>query len=156
MNVELWPKVVTLAEHYKAIGTTDIWLHAHSHNAFPDAPWHIATDVEFSGIIRGGVEAGLTFIAEHPCGITFRWGLDLATWDNGGECGSRIYEPNVRHVLQAFSMLPTAVRDKTRALIVQTFKVRRKLAADLLDQSRREFRAIGALYEAICDEDISG
>lgn len=77
-----WRDVVKLAEHYDAIGHTDIFL---SDKKSEDYPWEFCTGVEPGSTYRLDCVTSISFRAEHPCGLSFRWYVDLEDRDANGK-----------------------------------------------------------------------
>lgn len=71
-----WKKIVEQAEHYKAIGMTEISLYMDKSDPI-EPPYSFVTRVEKGGTHRWNVSVSMSFFANHPCGLTFRWFEDI-------------------------------------------------------------------------------
>lgn len=69
-----WQECVALAPHFLAIRREEIYLYQGQ-----DAPWEYATSLRAGGSHRLDMDTAVQFTAAHPCGLTFRWTLDLET-----------------------------------------------------------------------------
>ena len=111
---------VELAEAYKALGQTDIWLHrsygTQSEDVWlKDLPWDLVTDVENGGSYRYRQPISYTMTAEHPSGLTFKWFVGIED-DHSGSI--KLDYDRIRTVL--FKM-PYKVQDKFRVLLLQNY-----------------------------------
>ena len=62
-----------LVEHYKAIGCTDIRLWDDA----IDRPWAYVTDIVPYEGAPGYVRDSMKLVADHPCGLSFEWYVEL-------------------------------------------------------------------------------
>lgn len=72
-----WKKIVEQAEHYKAIDMTEISLYYGRKPEDIEPPYSFVTSVEEGGTYRWNASVSLRFVAQHPCGLTFRWFEDI-------------------------------------------------------------------------------
>lgn len=106
-----WEEMVSLAEHYLAIGMDTMFLHGNS-----DKPW--AHVVEFECKSRANSLGMATFTAEHS-GLKFIWQFNLDEFDHGN--GWCYREPRGDHIelRSILNRLPKAFADKLRGLIAE-------------------------------------
>ena len=81
---ETWQEHVALAEHYLAIGQDEIYLSDTDDLPLTTFPWEFVTSIEKGSTFRHGVDVSKWFRAVHPCGLRFRWCLDLEVRDANG------------------------------------------------------------------------
>lgn len=134
--------VVRLAEHYRAIGKTEIYLDRES-----EKPWSMATDVEGGCSYRLGQQTSVIFHAKHPCGVTFRWFFEL---EKDKANGRGKYEYDVKAVRTAMQRLPEAVAKKFADQLTQAAKAVRKLAGEI-QQTADDQKMQAAALERILD-----
>ncbi len=73
---------IRLADHYKAIDNTYIHMYEDytgKNEGFDDQdfPWEYVNDIEGGSTGRWSATTSINFVAEHPCGLTFAWGMYL-------------------------------------------------------------------------------
>lgn len=100
MTVQNWREIVELAEHYIAIGQTDIYL---SGDNTTDYPWSFTESCETGGSHRIEIATSVWFSGRHPCGLSFRWSFDLEPRTANGK-GS--YEIDRDGVIRVMARLP--------------------------------------------------
>ncbi len=67
------------AEHHLAIGNHEIYLSEEPY------PWIYVNDVTEGGVHRMDCTTSVYVYAAHPCGITFRWNVNLEKKDANGK-----------------------------------------------------------------------
>lgn len=108
---------VRLAEHFKAIGQTKIFLH--DMTGRKDRPWQFVTKVETGCGYRLGVPTGVTLEAEHPCGLTFDWSVDFEDFGASGT-GTNKFDPNA--VMGLAAKLPKAAQTQLARLLRDKYR----------------------------------
>lgn len=110
MKDKKYGEIVKLAEHYKAIGETDIYLYDFDNREnVIQFPWEFATDVEASGSYRLNGPCGVRFSGLHPCGLKFRWTIDF---EERSANGSGINQFDVERLRAVMDLLPEEARKK--------------------------------------------
>ena len=115
-----YQRVVDKSEHFKAIGQTEVWLEREG-----DKPWDHVSEVEDGCCVRMGTRTDATFKARHPCGIMFRWSVDL---ENREANGSGVYGFDIKGIRAVIHRLPKAAAEKFAAMLAETAKVIRAKA----------------------------
>ena len=118
-------EAVANAEHYLALGQTEIWL---GHRSEVDRPWHLVTSMREGGSHRLDICTSVNFIAEHESGLQFRWSIDV---EEEGSNGISAYKLNFPLVAQIVAALPEAPREQFRAYLSD--------CADKVEARGREF-----------------
>ncbi len=101
-----WKDAVKNAEAYKIIGNTDIHLFNWANDSFP---WKYVTDMEIGGSGRLNLTTSVTFVANHPIGITFKWFSDL---ELKGANGTATYKIDIENILKTAAKLPLNIQQK--------------------------------------------
>lgn len=96
-----WREAVEKAEAYKAVGQTSLYIERGD-----DPPWGFVTRVGDGASHRLDIPVSITFEADHPCGLTFKWFWDLETRDANGRGGYQIDAPNVVRTLGRLAESP--------------------------------------------------
>lgn len=102
-------KAVELADHYIAIGQTEIYL-----DKPDDALWQHVTKVDAGSCYRLGAPIGLWVYAIHPCGLTFRWSVDFESPTANGTGTAAFDRERMRDVAMR---LPPPARDMFRRIL---------------------------------------
>jgi hypothetical protein len=129
---ETWQQHVALAEHYLAIGQDEIYLSDTDDLPLAIFPWEFVTSIEKGSTFRHGVDVSKWFRAVHPCGLRFRWCLDLEVRDANGTGTLKFDFPKLRQVL---ALLPAKYAKQYR----ESFADARKQ----LQKQADEYHAIG-------------
>lgn len=127
-----WQDAVKNAEHYLAIGEKDIHLFGET-----DFPWEFATEVEPGCGYRYNIPTGLSFTGVHPCGLKFRWSLELEKKGSNGASGFQIDIERLRGVA-------VKVSDKVRSQMETHFR-----------ETAKAVRAQADEYQAAADKQYS-
>lgn len=109
MSEKTWQEMVKLAEHYKAIGSTDLYLFRDVDNTA--RPWAYVTQVKPGSTHRLDMSTSIDFIAQHPSGLQFRWSVEIEDRDANG---SGHYKVNMALLERVMTWLPEAVRPQYR------------------------------------------
>jgi len=102
---ETFTQCVKLAEHYLAIGQTNIYLD----ECAADTPWHLATKVEAGGSYRLNGPASARVTASHESGLTFSWSFDFEGRDANG---TGVNQFDAQKLLAIAARMPATVRDQ--------------------------------------------
>lgn len=116
-----WWNVQRLAEHYRAIGHTDVYL---TDVAIDDAPWQYVTEVTAGGSYRCGMLCGLHFVATLPGGIQVSWSSDIET----SRSGEKNFDLDQIHAIR--SQLSAANRVQMTTLLMDARNKLRDLEAE--------------------------
>lgn len=135
-----YKKVVAMADHYKAIGETKVFLYRGD-----DAPWEHVTSVDDGCLVRLGTTMDVRFTATHPCGIEFSWHLDL---ENRDANGSGQFDFNIKAIRAAMRKLPDAPAKKFAAALKTRANALRKRAAEYQAEANNQCE------QAACLENI--
>jgi hypothetical protein len=103
MRDQPWREVVQQAEHYLAIGQTEIFIDTAS---FSDLPWEFVTTLRPGGTHRLDMDTSVWVAADHPSGLTLRWSFDIERRSADGKGYYEIDTETVRLVMWALQ--PTA------------------------------------------------
>lgn len=129
-------KAVALAEHYIAIGDTEINLFRYYSRSGkdqpkfdPSLPWNFVTKVKAGGSVRYNVDVDIDFIAEHPSGLTFRWSYYI---EEGGLHESGPSSIDIEGLRKCLALIPrkaqlevvNILRDNVREMNEQAQKQR--------------------------------
>lgn len=119
-------KAVSLAEHYKAIGYTEIELFSfynthgddslrNAERAFtPLLPWDMVTKVESGSSYRYNVPVDMRFTAKHPSGLTFKWSFYI---EEGGVQARGGPSINVAALVPLLKALPRTAQLQVRDIL---------------------------------------
>lgn len=130
-----WQDFVSLAEHHKAVGWTDI--HLWKEQPLEDFPWQYVISMEAGGGHRLDIRTSTYFTAKHPCGLTFSWSYEIEPRTANGSNAYQIDVVGCRIVLR---LLSPAMRSIFRAYL---WECSRKVAT-----KAREWREITSRQEA--------
>lgn len=74
-----WEESVAKVESYKEVGIDEIYLPDDKENIDYATyfPWKFVSAIKSGGVYRGDVPTGMDFQAAHPCGLTFKWSIDI-------------------------------------------------------------------------------
>jgi hypothetical protein len=92
------------AEHYAAIGQTDIWLDEND----PDLPWADVVEVSASGSYRLNGPNGFRCVAKRD-GLTLQWSVDFETRGANGASVHMFDRDKLRAVMMR---MPAPIRQK--------------------------------------------
>lgn len=110
-NEKTIAEYVALADAYKAIGSTSIYLYQE-----PDdhALYGRVTKVEEGGSWRLGAPSSARVHAEHECGLTFTWSVEFEGRDANGTGASRFDRGRLREFVM--KLPPAAVKSFSEML----------------------------------------
>ena len=75
MNRDInWREAVKIAEHYLAIGQSEVYLGGDNTT---DYPWDFCISVEPGGSHRLDIDTSVWFRGSHPSGLEFRWSFHI-------------------------------------------------------------------------------
>lgn len=127
-----WREYVKLADHYKAIGQTKIYLMRDD-----DHPWEFAIACEPGGTFRLSTPVTISFTANHvTSGLEFHWSLDLEQKDASGSGEFHIDTP---HIVKALARLPKIVADQFREQLRITAIAVRQQADEWRNAADRQY-----------------
>jgi hypothetical protein len=135
-----WKDVVKLADSYKAIGQNSV--HLFSEQSYP---WEFVTKVEAGCLHRYSTPVSASFIAKHPCGITFTWSIDYETRDANGAGTFRF---NIENLLFVHSQLKPQMQEKFEALLGAAAKDIRAQADELATSVKKLYGDAAILENA--------
>lgn len=105
-------QIVADAEHYKALGMTDVPL---GYDRDPYTyPWSLVSRMRSAGSHRLEMVTSIRFEADHPCGLTLTWWIDTEERDANGQGYYKVRVDLLRYIL---GQLPEAVREDMRAYL---------------------------------------
>ncbi len=117
--IESVQRAIELAEHYIAIGETEMWLfRSYDPDPVLDAtlPWELVAMVKRGSMHEYETPVDLQFYAPHPCGLTFCWSYYVPKRDNSGP------NINVEGMQESFSKLPKPIRREISLLLRENLK----------------------------------
>lgn len=139
MNDRDWMKAVELAEHYKALGQADdIYLYGQL-----DCPWGYVTGFSAGGSHRLEIATGVSFVAKHPSGLTFRWNFEL---EPHSADGSGSYHIDMDGILGVLDKLPPAMAVSFKAYLRALSEPVLKRAKEWADSAERQQRVGDTLF----------
>lgn len=138
-----WTQIVEEAAHYKAIGVTEIYLGTRE-----DVPWEYARFCDEGGTHRLDIYTSVTFTADHPCGITFKWFFDIEDRKASGSFRYMIDVPGCRRVL---AMLPKKARASFQKYLATAAEAVQKKADEYQAVADEQRNAARQLVEAAQD-----
>ncbi|WP_156765745.1 hypothetical protein [Rhizobium leucaenae] len=128
-----------LAEHYLAIGQSEIYIDDNS----DDVPWHLAASVKEGGSYRLNGPASARVTAAHESGLTFTWHFDFEGRDANG---SGVNQFSAEAMLGAARKLPDAAREQfAQMLHDKVLPAVRKNTDNLRDALRKQEGSLGVL-----------
>lgn len=98
MSEKTYKRAIDLAEHYVAIGQTEIYLYDRDEE-IPSELWALVYSAEEGGSWRLNGPAGVRFHANHPSGLTFKWTVDFESPDANGSGVSQFDREKLRDVI---------------------------------------------------------
>lgn len=104
-------QVIALAEHYLAIGETEVWLDDED----PDLPWEFVSSVQTGGVHSFLGPRDVRFTAVHPSGLAFKWHAGLSP-DRHGMVEEKPFF-DVEAIAEMFERLPEDKRPGLAELI---------------------------------------
>jgi hypothetical protein len=116
---------IDLAPHYIAIGQTEVYLYRNyggRNEGFWDKqfPWEYVTDVDSNGgAMRYNASVNIDFEAIHPCGLTFKWTLDI---EPEGHAQTGYLTPDIVRLKTALSLIPSHLEEKFKASLQDFLK----------------------------------
>ena len=73
MNRKPLREIIKNAQHYLAVGQTEIYLDSDQ----GEYPWEFCTHCKPGGSHRLEIATDVWFYADHPCGLSFLWNFDI-------------------------------------------------------------------------------
>lgn len=127
------------AEHYLAIGQTDIYLDSND----DDLPWHLAVDCGAGGSYRLNGPSSARVTAAHESGLSFRWHFDF----EGREAnGTGVNQFDSASMLANAAKMPVAVREKFSAFLTkEVWPEVRKRTDEVRDALRKQEESLQVL-----------
>jgi hypothetical protein len=144
-NEKNWRDSVRLADHYKAIGDTRLYLMG------DDLPWQHVTSFESGGGHRLGISVSVSFEALMSCGLTFRWSFDLEKRDANGTGSYRIDLPNIQRVL---AKMPPHIGLRFAAHLKDTARAIREKGDEYAQVAATQYGAAAQLESLIVPEPV--
>ncbi|MEZ2132499.1 MULTISPECIES: hypothetical protein [unclassified Sinorhizobium] len=122
-----------LAEHYKAIGQTEIYLDSDDE----DLPWHLATSVAAGGSYRlNGPSSARVNAHDYDAGLTFTWHFDFEGRDANG---TGVNQFSADAMLGAARKLPPHAREQFAKLLHdEVWPAAKKHTDDIRDALRKQ------------------
>jgi hypothetical protein len=127
-----WREAIEKAEAYKAVGNTELYL-----NRDDTPPWEFVTDVRDGSGWRNEIPVGVTFLAEHPSGLTFKWFWDLETPEANGKSGYWIDASRIAQTLELLKDSPAL--DDFIAYLNRAADAIKKTADQALDFAQKQY-----------------
>lgn len=90
------------AEALKDLGQDSIWLERDG----GDLPWAHATSCRATGSVRNGVPINFEIVAEHPCGLRFRWFEEVEAREANGSAAIEYSVDGCRRIAEALPAKP--------------------------------------------------
>lgn len=140
------------AEHYKAIGHTEICLA----DKAGLKPWKFATSVKDGLSMRLGVPTSFKVSAQHPCGLTFYWYEDLENNDANGTGTLAVAQESMRVFVRK---LPLVARETFSLLLKEKILHEAVARADEISAaSERQQASVKCLQELyrFCEQPTQG
>ena len=139
-----WQDKIKLADHYKAIGYSDIYLSRHDGDE--PFPWEYVTDCEPGGSHRLDIATTVRFTAKHPSGLEFSWCFDIEPDDANGKGHYQIDSAACQKVLK---QIPAPAAKKFRNYLAEcAVKVREK-ADEWQSLAARQYRDAEILKQLV-------
>lgn len=135
-----WEEHAKLAEAYRKIGSTKIYLH-HA----DDYPWQFVDSVEPGGSHRLEISTDVRFTAKHPSGLTFSWSFDIEPANANGKGGYHIDVEAIQRVLIKLPMKPATEFVKYLKACAEAVE---KKANEYQQEAQRQYGAANALRNA--------
>lgn len=136
-----WKQYADLAQNYKAIGQTEIWLMRDQ-----EAPWHLVTSMEDGASYRLSIPVSISLSAQDPVsGLTFNWSLDIEKREANGR-GSYMFD--VERLRSVREQLPQNMRARFHDLLAVGAMAARK-QADEYQKFADEQRSMATELERI-------
>ncbi|AKR54349.1 hypothetical protein XM25_00725 [Devosia sp. H5989] len=145
-NEKTFEEYVRLAEHYLAIGQTEIFLYRDV--AVPDEAYKLVTGARESGSYRLSGPNGVRFSALHTCGLTFSWTVDFEGHAANGTGTAQFDRERIRDV--ARKLPPEGARnfaDFMERSVLPPLKERAKEIRDALNRQQDSVDCVLGLIE---------
>jgi hypothetical protein len=127
-----WKDAVKKSAHYLAVGQSDIYLYGDS----GDYPWEYAVSAEAGCTHRIDIATSISFKAQHPSGLSFRWSFDI---EGRNANGASTYEIDAKAVAAMMSKVPTKVRTQLTKYFETCADAVEKHANTYLEAANRQF-----------------
>lgn len=101
MKAKSWKDIDAQAEHYKAIGQTEIYLSRY--DGCEEYPWEFVTKCEGGSSHRLDISTDINFYAKVPSGLMFRWFHDI---EPRSANGSGSYHIDTLGIKAIFPLIP--------------------------------------------------
>lgn len=138
-NQPTFSECVALAEHYIAIGMTEIHLYRND----DDFPWHLVTDVVAGGACRLNGPSDARCVAKHESGLMFSWYFEFEEREANG---AGVNQFSADKMLGAARKLPQAAREQFAALLRdEVWSGVRKHTDDIREALRKQEASLGVL-----------
>jgi hypothetical protein len=125
MNKVTLAQALKKAKSFKDIGQTDIYLFDGPY------PWAFVVKVEKGCSYRLNACTSLSFKANHPSGLSFRWSVDIEPAEANGRS---YFMMNPEVVQEIITSIPDAPRKQLKALITES--------AEALEQKADEWEGV--------------
>jgi hypothetical protein len=96
-----WREAAKKAEAYLAVGQAALYIARDG-----EYPWEFVSRISSGASYRNEIPVSVTFEADHPCGLTFKWFWDLETRGANGGAGYIVDVPNVAATLSRLESSP--------------------------------------------------
>ena len=143
-----WRECERKAEHYKAIGQTEIYLGSDS----ADIPWHLATEFEIGGSHRLEIYTSVWFRGTGKSGLSYRWSFDLEPHRANGHGYYMLDTDGIRAALR---MLPAPVAKQFAQYLRECAKAVDKKADEWESITKRQRTTASALNALAQEHGVS-
>lgn len=146
MNEKTIPEYIALAEHYIAIGSSDIYLYRDTD--IPKEVWDLASSADSGGTWRLNGPSSVRFSAPHPCGLTFSWSVDFEGRDANG---SGVHQFDRERLREVMLMLPKdgakSFASMLESQVLPPLKQRSKELSEAMNKQMDSYSAALSLVE---------
>lgn len=133
-----WQDKVKLVEHYKAI---DMMEHSLWQEAESDKPWEFVTEIDRHDYHNFDGNNTVSFIADHPCGLRFRWYMNIINFMDNNERRA----VNTKEIQEALANLKYPVLDEFQRHLIET----RSKGIDELIAIANEYKALSGKLDML-------
>ena len=141
MNNTTLEQAIENTEAYKQLGTEEVYLWNDPY------PWEYANEIKSGGSHRLDISTSVWVTADHPCGLRFRWSVDLEAQDANGKGH---YEVDVATITATrLALGDTDIRIQYEEYLNECADAIEKRVQESMDYIGRELTAVALIRKAL-------
>jgi hypothetical protein len=117
MKAKSWKDHETVAEHYKALGETSIWLS--EYDGCVEFPWGYVSSCEPGSTHRLEISTSISFQAIAPSGLVYHWSFDIEPRSANRTGSYRIATEEISRIMK---LIPESPKKSLRSYITECAK----------------------------------